>query len=214
MPGMIDLNKLAEVSNTVACEKGWWDGSLRSVAALTLLMQSENAEALEDYRSNKALTDVWYEVKYHREVPGGGADGATKRPMTEAELNDLRSDQHATIVDAKPCGIPIEIADTLIRIADFAAHRNLDLNAEYNKLPAGRTNQDFEEALAESNYWISLAWHGHKRRDEAGLAFQLVKAADCLILMCEHKGIDIEKAIDVKTAFNRTRPQRHGNKRI
>jgi len=211
---MIDLNKLAEVSNTIACEKGWWDGAPRSMAALTLLMQSENSEALEEYRANKALNEVWYEVKYHRDSPDGAFDGAGKRAMSKGELDALRADTNAKVEDAKPCGIPIEIADTLIRIADYAAHRGLDLNAEYNKLPPGRTCSDFEEALAESNYWVSQAWYGHKRREESGLAFQLVKAADCLLLMCEHKGIDIEGAIQEKEAFNRTRPRRHGGKHI
>jgi len=202
---MIDLNKLAEVSNTVACEKGWWDGPPRSVAALTLLMQSENSEALEDYRANKALTDVWYEVKFIT---------TNKATFTKAELEAHRPSPGNEIKEAKPCGIPIEIADTLIRVADFAANRNLDLGAEYKKLPPGRSCTDFEEALAESNYWIALAWRCHKNREDGRLAEYLVKACDCLILMCEHKGIDIEAAIEEKTAFNRTRPQRHGGKKI
>jgi hypothetical protein len=191
---MIDLNKLAQVSNEIACEKGWWDGSPRSTAALTLLMQSENAEALEDYRANKALTDIWYEKKV---VDSGG--------ITFTDTGGPGD---------KPCGIPVELADLIIRVADFAAFRSLDLNAEYEKLPSGRSYQDFEEALAESNYWISLVWWAHKQRDEGGLAFKLVKSVDCILLMCEHKGINIEKAIEIKTAFNRTRPVRHGGKKI
>jgi len=203
---MIDLNKLAEVSNTIACEKGWWDGSPRSVAALTLLMQSENAEALEDYRNNKGLNEVWYEVKYV--TP---SEGAAKKTMTKGDLDALRADPVITVADAKPCGIPIEIADTLIRVADYAAHRSLDLNAEHKKLPVGRSGQDFEEALAESNYWIALAW---KHQKDGPIAEYMTKAADCLILMCQNKGIDIEGAIEEKTAFNRTRPRRHGGKKI
>jgi hypothetical protein len=215
---MIDLNKLAQVSNEIACEKGWWDGSPRSTSALTLLMQSENAEALEDYRANKALTEVWYEVKYEPD-PGTGLAGPIKVNMTQDEIDKMlhlakEKDLKITILEKKPCGIPVELADTIIRVADFAAFRSLDLNVEYEKLPAGRSAQDFEEALAESNYWISLIWWAHKQRDEGGLAFKLVKSVDCILLMCEYKGIAIEKAIEIKTAFNRTRPVRHGGKKI
>jgi len=215
---MIDLNQLAQVSNTIACEKGWWDGSPRSVAALTLLMQSENAEALEDYRANKGLKDIWYEVKYEPD-PGTLLANPVKASMTEEEIQRMIATAQANnlsvkILDQKPCGIAVELADTIIRVADFAAHRSLDLNVEYDKLPSGRPSLDFEEALAESNYWFSKVWHSHKHRDEGGIAFQLVKSVDCLLLMCANKGIDIEKAIEIKTAFNRTRPVRHGNKKI
>lgn len=210
---MIDLNKLAKVSNEVACEKGWWNGAPRSVAALTLLMQSENSEALEDYRANKGLKEIWYEVKYSQEK-GNEAQGHGKALMSDEKLQALAADPNATIESAKPCGIPVELADTLIRIADYAEHRGLDLNAEYEKLPSGRPASNFEEALAESNYWLALVWHGHKRRDEGGIAFQLVKAADVILLMCEHEGIDVERAIDIKTAYNRNREFRHGGKKI
>jgi NTP pyrophosphatase (non-canonical NTP hydrolase) len=47
-----------------------------------------------------------------------------------------------------------------------------------------------------------------------GIAIEL---ADCIIRIldyCAHAGIDIDKAILMKHEYNKTRPYRHGNKRI
>ena len=74
--------------------------------------------------------------------------------LSEA-LEDYRDGKDQTTVwytgsDSKPCGIPSELADVVIRIAD----------------------------------------------------------------MCGQYGIDLDKAVTEKTAYNRTRPMRHGNKVI
>lgn len=184
----MDLNALTETSYKIACEKGWWDGPPRSLAALTLLMQSENAEALEDFRANKALTEIWYEGE--------------KR---------------------KPCGIPVELADTIIRICDFAGHHGIDLEAAYEKTlpPKDGKRGDFEEALARSNYSISMAYGNHEmlRQAESDLLtsaqnFWLAQACRYIIEFCDASGIDLDAAIQIKTEFNRTRPARHGGKRI
>lgn len=47
-----------------------------------------------------------------------------------------------------------------------------------------------------------------------GVAIEL---ADCIIRIldyCAHEGIDIEQAIQLKHEYNKTRPYRHGGKRI
>lgn len=44
-----------------------------------------------------------------------------------------------------------------------------------------------------------------------------VELADCIIRIldyCAHEGIDIEQAIQLKHVYNKTRPYRHGGKRI
>lgn len=44
-----------------------------------------------------------------------------------------------------------------------------------------------------------------------------VELADCIIRIldyCGHEGIDIEKALEIKHEFNKTRPYRHGNKAL
>lgn len=55
-----NMNNLIEVSHGIAKSKGWWDEP-RDDLELLLLMQSEIAEALEEYRAHRKLDEVYYE---------------------------------------------------------------------------------------------------------------------------------------------------------
>jgi len=194
----MNLQELTQTSYEIAKSKGWWDKE-RSFAALTLLMQSEISEALEDYRNKKGLNEVWYE----------SSDPMANRILTEpSSPND------------KFCGIASELADVVIRICDMAGHYGLEL-----KPIAVKASDNFEVALARASLEISKAfdvlddWAGTlprmvlRGRLEAAGVF-LSGAIVHLDHMCRANGIDLEKAIEIKTAFNRTRPQRHGGKAI
>lgn len=120
--------------------------------------------------------------------------------------------------ETKPCGIPIEIADFIIRIADLAGHRKYDLNeAPAEEVPV----TDFEEGLARASYYVSLAWYAEQApkhltwaQSHLSVGYLLSRACKTALAVCETYKIDIEEAIRVKTAFNRSRPARHGGKLI
>lgn len=183
---MQTFDTLVQTSYEIACSKGWWEKP-RSFAVLTLLMASEISEALEDYRAGRGLDEVWYES------------------------------------DGKVCGIPSEIADVIIRVADFCGHHKLVLS------PASKSiigQKDFEQALAESAACISDAYRDLSKIDTkvqdlwysgsfgVSVSFSLSKAVEHLLFTCEANDINVWKAIEEKTAFNRTRPERHGGKAI
>jgi NTP pyrophosphatase (non-canonical NTP hydrolase) len=201
MVGYMTLDELVSTSYEIAKSKGWWDKP-RSFAALTLLMQSEISEALEDYRSKKGLNEVWYEIQ----VNDGGVTFTT-----EGKPGD------------KPCGIPSELADVVIRVADFCGHYRLKL-CSASKSIIGQ--KDFEQGLAESTACISDAYRDLSKIDTkvadlwhtgsfgVSVAFSLSKAVEHLLFVCEANDINVWKAIEEKTAFNRTRPERHGGKLI
>ena len=168
-------------------------------------MNSEISEALEDYRAGKPINDVWYEH-----------NGATS-PLTNS------SPTHREEL-GKPCGIPSEIADTVIRICDFCGHFGLQLNsAEKSPLPG----EDFEKALAWASYDISRAFVAASKLEAQGLRlldlddgakFDVSHALSCaahrLLNMCEANKIDLWKVIEIKAAYNKLRPNRHGGKAI
>jgi NTP pyrophosphatase (non-canonical NTP hydrolase) len=190
---MIDLTLLTQTSYEIAKSKGWWDKE-RSFAALTLLMQSEISEALEDYRAKKGLNEVWYE----------SSDPLANRVLAEPSgPND------------KFCGIPSELADVVIRCCDFAGHYGLEL-----KTIAVKTSDNFEVALARASLEISKAFdvldaYGLETDGHRSLVSIFLSGAIAhLDAMCVANNIDLGKAIEIKTAFNRTRPQRHGGKAI
>lgn len=94
----MDIQDLPRVSYTIAVEKGWWSKP-RPLTDLMLLTVSEMSEAIEDYRKHCEPQELWYEVK---DAQGHVLTSPTKIP------------------GGKPCGIPSELADFVIRIADIA----------------------------------------------------------------------------------------------
>jgi hypothetical protein len=184
------LNDLVTESFKIATEKGWHTED-RTLSAITLLMQSEIAEVVEEYRKHKGLTEIWYEVHYSE----GGIEYTTI-----GEPGD------------KPCGIPIEIADAVIRIADYCGKVSIDLDRCFYT-PQLLTEEDgFEGALAHINYTLSQAWF--HRKDPQTVASWLGVSVRFAFDLANRFGIDLWAAIDEKTTYNRTRSYRHGNKRI
>lgn len=116
----------------------------------------------------------------------------------------------------KPCGIPSELADVIIRIADFSGHWGLTLK----KVTTLNQSTDFLTSLAWASMQISRAFdtlesRGLKGQEQLGmLSICLSLAIEHILVMCEANDIDIQKAIEEKTAFNRTRPTKHGGKKI
>lgn len=47
-----------------------------------------------------------------------------------------------------------------------------------------------------------------------GIAIELADAVIRILDYCGHVGIDIEKAIEIKHEYNKTRPYKHGGKKI
>lgn len=119
---MLSISQIQQDSFETARSKGWHDDSdpvsKYKFPALLALIDSEVAEALEEFRNGHAPTEIYYEL-----------------PKKDGDL-------------PKPAGVPVELADVIIRIGD----------------------------------------------------------------LCGVYGIDLEEAIKIKLAYNKSRPQRHGGK--
>ncbi|MYX21982.1 hypothetical protein GTY77_18230 [Streptomyces sp. SID8380] len=105
---MKTINELVQEAHQNAVSKGWWEGD-RSFGELIALMHSELSEALEDYRNGKAVNKVWYEYKEE--------DGEISRVSGFIRNGVL----------GKPCGIPSELADVVIRVFDTCGRYGIDL---------------------------------------------------------------------------------------
>jgi hypothetical protein len=121
------LNELAAAVHLTAMKKGWWGdirdylpdteespagpsmrGHGRNFTEVLALIHSEVSETLEEYRSGSLMDQVLWEHK-----DGTRCIGTT--PCVEDN-------------NAKPVGIPIEMADILIRVLDACAAWEIDID--------------------------------------------------------------------------------------
>jgi NTP pyrophosphatase (non-canonical NTP hydrolase) len=205
------MQDIAIESYATAQEKGWWDeGVPRSNDVLLLLMCSEVAEALDDYRNHKGVTEVWYESAN------------------------------------KPCGIPSEAADVIIRIGDYAGKLGLDFDQfpdlgsdDVVLAPIPTRGHSTLGLLGEDTVWVNQfkgrIWHAdaptdfevvmmtntarigyiyNEVLDPTGLAYAYWRICNDLVRFFDHHGYDLRVMIQQKMDFNKTRPIRHGNKKV
>lgn len=99
----LDIVSAMLTCNRTANEKGWWYEDdrtpQRTFGDIIALCHSELSEALEEHRNGHGVTEIYYDSK-------------------EA---DKRGVMH------KPEGIPVELADVLIRIFDFCQQYDVPL---------------------------------------------------------------------------------------
>lgn len=142
--GPLSMDEIARVAYATAKEKGWHDpGMEKTVGDDISLMHSELSEALEDFRAGRKVSEVYYETyaipekwvdKLTTFLRGTGLNGEIVENLRSA----LRLDT------PKPCGIPIELADVIIRIGDFCVKHGVDIQGavemklKYNKTRSHR----------------------------------------------------------------------------
>jgi NTP pyrophosphatase (non-canonical NTP hydrolase) len=102
----VSIPDLIEESHKTAIEHGWHEED-RNFGSLIALIHSELSEALEDYRNGRGFTEIYYKCKKDELDPCCGK-------CKQCDFN-------------KPCGIPIELADTVIRIFDVCGKYGIDL---------------------------------------------------------------------------------------
>lgn len=116
------IKELAKDVHKNAKAHGWWDGEERSFGELIALCHSELSEALEEYRNSKGPAEAYYECVSGKDIQ-----------------DKCTGDCCPACSGAKPCGIPSELADVVIRIFDMAEHYGIDIEAailekhEFNK---------------------------------------------------------------------------------
>ena len=125
----MNINEICKKAHENAVAHGWW-GEDRPFSEQIALMHSELSEALEEYRDGRGLDEVYYYCELSNKKIKGDEEtawGCEKQP-------DCNGCEYG-----KPEGIPIELADVIIRIADTCGRYGIDLEyaikikMEYNK---------------------------------------------------------------------------------
>lgn len=197
---MKSISELVTAAHENALSKGWWEED-RRFGEIIVLIRSEVSEALEDYRNGELPTTVWYEGK---------------------EFDKTVRSSRLDAICQKPCGIPSELADVIIRIYDCCGRYGWAERFEevYNQIQnleieipevCASSLLPFAENLEIINGWLTDAYRANKPYD---IVYYLALAAADTRLLAEKNMIDLDQAITEKMAYNATRPQRHGGKVI
>lgn len=162
-----------------ADQNAWAKGFLdeeRTWPSEVILFHSELSEALEDYRANRGLDEVYYEGE-------------------------------------KPCGIRIELADFVIRVAQSAGTREMigELLVGFDRQTPPATARSFEQTLAATHYLVSDALLKGEMGD-IRLAYEMLGGSVGVVF--NFAGNELWSAIELKEKYNATRLHRHGGKKL
>lgn len=151
------IPQLAFAINSTAHDKGWWkDG--RAFDGVLMLIVSEAAEALEEWRNNKREDADYFSMPSYRpalaayeneelrervgylEVLFSDGKAIERRHLedfTDSEVEEMIMKGHL-----KPEGIPSELADIVIRVFDCAVEYGIDIEEQIiNKMAYNATRQ-------------------------------------------------------------------------
>ena len=109
------LNELRDEALRIATEHGFTDASVGEDIAL---MKTELAEAFEDYMAGYTVNETYYH--------------AVERPVREDSP------------PRKPCGVPSELADCIIRILHFCGKHKIDIEAAVTEKMAYNETRPFK----------------------------------------------------------------------
>lgn len=122
------LNDWRDDAHRIAREHGFKDASIGEDVAL---MHSELSELLEDHRRGEPPTKVWYEEVVPLVLNGETIviDGKGKAITRTLRHETMFGPAGSTDLDRprKPCGIPSELADVIIRALHFAGKHGIDI---------------------------------------------------------------------------------------
>jgi hypothetical protein len=194
----IDYNKLAKEIHQEQIDKGWY-GEFREDKLLVLLIKSETNEAFEAWRKNRYYTSGTERLK--------------------VLINDLK--KHANLKSSQANfkefvkdTVPDEVADTVIRLLDFAAYKEIVLKPTGRKISA--TSGEFD--YLHLHDWLDseltmLKEAGYREDVKTWYRNSIMGSIEMIEHFCKENEIDLYLHVEAKRAYNTTRSNRHGNKK-
>jgi hypothetical protein len=195
-------NEWAQEIHANSVEHGWWDEP-RTPSELAGLFCSEWSEALEEFRAGRPM--VWADV-----CTGEITDGNVAMTKRITGYGVVR--QHP---NCKPEGIAVELVDGCIRILDYLATvlPSDDPGHWYISPQIGKEYSHLTPAALPFEL-TRLTVHAYDL-DPDKLELGTLRGIIAIVAgWLKAHGLDIEEIMELKHAYNRTRPYRHGGKRL
>lgn len=188
------LSELQQQAHALAREKGWWDHA-RDPDEVFANFHAEISEAWEEYRSGEPIT----EVRFFRDSVQS-VDVDMSQPQSPNYLLMPSLPAHY-----KPTGFFVELADLVIRIADAAQAWGMTL-------VAATPMTDFRSVASfvmHAHEEVCHAWDAFKGNLRGDSRYHLQNVVDCCFAFAQQHGVELFKVIELKQAYNRTRPYKH-----
>ena len=180
---MKELIKLQEEIHSVNRTNGFWElGSDHDRGERVMLIVTELSEALEAHRKeHRTITNLSYEYQ----------------PSVEEWLHDFKTYVKNSVED--------EMADVVIRLLDYCRGFNVPLlEREYRKESTGNFGHD----LLRLNWYCIEAYHGESTNWVSNKDWGYALAA--ILAFCEWWKIPIQRHVEWKLDYNKTRGYKHG----
>lgn len=183
------FNELIPIAHGAAKEKGFWpEGEKRSLPTLLMLIISECAEALEADRAGRMGR------------------------IQDAGPNDVLQTDGNTFVDTDwfleniKDGVADELSDVVIRLADLCGGLGIEPD------PCKYTLNDFRDHSVPAMLYFAV--EELTNSDESRILEDRVSGCLRLIELLAYDilDIDLERHIELKLEFNRSRPAKHNKK--
>jgi hypothetical protein len=193
------LNQWAKDIHQNAVDHGWWEED-RPFEEIICLFHSELSEALEEFRNGHKLDEVYF-------MCDNGIPHEKDCPALELGICEKCE-------NPKPEGIPIELADCIIRILDYSGRKDIPIEFLVVTTSMYYDIKNFGKFLANAHSYISKAFDEDETNDEVNKNINLANCIWLIYRFCELNNIDIDAAIEIKHEYNKTRPYKHGGKVI
>lgn len=184
MPAKVDWNDLRISSYEDMKLKGFWNADMRrNKDDLAILFISELIEGFSELRKGRKI-DYIYAI------------------------------ENGAVVDweegKKPEGPAVDIADFILRVADYCGAFNIENDPLKNsflfRLPQATDAYEAYKYVTFENFKGIIGWKEGKI-NTSGLIVSVTR----LLVLCEVFGIDIWKIVYGKKEYNKSRPNKHGS---
>lgn len=197
----MNYNQLAKDIHADNRAKGFWEKP-RSSDTLMMLVITEIAEATEAVRANLPPVCLMNDE---------GKAIAIEVP----DINSFTYINGETKTFKKPEGEAVELVDALVRILDVIGSENINVDLEMPLVRDQVAAQELWEKLPNEAPARHLAFvRAVDAVPKSGIFRNLTLAGNIGVYESYFKlnGWDLEKIIQLKLAYNRTRDHRHGGK--
>lgn len=192
------LSDLTAAIHQNAVDHGWWEAK-RSFGEIIALCHSELSEALEEYREHKP------NVYFMKQDKMSAAFGECDMDIC-TDIGSWKGE--------KPEGVAVELADCIIRILDYFGYRNYDTDKLVMNFGSLMKIESFGDFITLCHASLSYAYCNGMVEGDWMEPLMMFDCITYIYKWADINKVDMDEVIKIKCEFNKTRPYRHGGKKI